>query len=60
MDNMLISKGEVVLGAPDRANTPRPTHDTRFCQLDVKMTSTELKLYKYKTCYDVKSGVHNI
>ena len=35
----LISKWEVVLGAPDRVNIPCLMHDTRLCQLDVKMTN---------------------
>ena len=30
---------EVVLGAPDRVNIPCLMHDTRLCQLDVKMTN---------------------
>ena len=29
----------VVLGAPDRVNIPCLMHDTRLCQLDVKMTN---------------------
>ena len=32
MDKMLISKREVVLGAPDRVNIPCLMHDTRLCQ----------------------------
>ena len=32
-------------------------HDTRLCQLDVKMTSTEHMRYKYKICIDVKTDV---
>ena len=35
---------EVVLGAPDRVNIPCPMHDTRLCQLDAKMTSTEHRI----------------
>ena len=30
---------DVVLGAPDRVNIPCPMHDTRLCQIDVKMTN---------------------
>ena len=30
---------EVVLGAPDRVIIPCLMHDTRLCQLDVKMTN---------------------
>ena len=29
----------MVLGAPDRVNIPCLMHDTRLCQLDVKMTN---------------------
>ena len=29
---------EVVLGVSDRVNIPCRMHDTRLCQLDVKMT----------------------
>ena len=36
---MIISNKEVVLGAPDRVNIPCLMHDTRLCQLDVKMTN---------------------
>ena len=32
MDKMLISKCEVVLGAPDRVNIPCLMHDIRLCQ----------------------------
>ena len=39
MDYMPASKWEVAPSAPDRANTPRPMHDTRLCQQDVKMTN---------------------
>ena len=39
MDKMLISKWEVVLGAPERVNIPCLMHDTRLCQYDVKMTN---------------------
>ena len=38
MDRCKIYKWEVVLGAPDRVNTPCLMHDTRLCQLYVKMT----------------------
>ena len=37
MDRCKISKWEVALGAPDRVNIPCLMHDTRLCQLDVKM-----------------------
>ena len=37
--NIMISKREVALGAPDRVNIPCLMHDTRICQLDVKMTN---------------------
>ena len=30
---------EVVIGAPDRINILCLMHDTRLCQLDVKMTN---------------------
>ena len=36
-----IPKWEVVLGAPERVNIPCPMHDTRLCQLDVKMHGTK-------------------
>ena len=39
MDRLKLSKWEVVLGAPDRVNIPCLFHDTRLCQLDVKMTN---------------------
>ena len=37
---------EVVLGAPDRVNTPCLMHDTRLCQPDVKMTNDWHGTYK--------------
>ena len=36
---MIISVWEVVLGAPDRVNILCLVHDTRLCQLDVKMSN---------------------
>ena len=39
MDRCIISNWEVALGAPDRVNIPCLMHDTRLCQLDVKMTN---------------------
>ena len=39
MDRFESSKWEVVLGAPDRVNIPCLMHDTRLCQIDVKMTN---------------------
>ena len=30
---------KVTLGTPDRVNIPYLMHDTRLCQLDVKMTN---------------------
>ena len=38
MDRFNSSKWEVVLGVQDRVNIPCLMHDTRLCQLDVKMT----------------------
>ena len=35
-------------------------HDTCLCKLDGKITSTELKICKYKNCSGVKTGAHNI
>ena len=44
----------MVLGAPD---IPCLMHDTRLCQLDVKMTNNYhgTKKIKYKTCQHVKN-----
>ena len=39
MDRFKLSKWEVVLGTPDRVNTPCLMYDTRLCQLDVQMTN---------------------
>ena len=55
MDGCKRSEWEVVLGAPDRVNIACVMHDTRLCQIYVKMTSTELKRCLYKTCRDVKN-----
>ena len=38
MDRCKLSKWEVVLGAPDRVNIPCLVHDTRLCQINVKIT----------------------
>ena len=38
MDRYKICEWEVVLGVPDRVDTPCIIHYTRLCQLDVKMT----------------------
>ena len=46
----------VVRGAPDRVNMPCLIHDTHICQI----TSTEPKIYQYKICHDVKTGIQNI
>ena len=37
MDICIISKWEVVLGAPDRGNILCLMHDTHLCPLDVQM-----------------------
>ena len=59
MDRFKLSKWKVVLGAQDRVNIPCFMHDTRICQSDFKMTtSTEPTRHKYKTCQDIKTGVH--
>ena len=52
----------MVLGAPDRVNIPCLIHDTHLCQIDDKMTNNYhgTKDIKNKTCYDGKTGVHNI
>ena len=34
-----IQNGSYILGAPDRVSIPCLMHDTRLCQLDVKMTN---------------------
>ena len=34
-----IIQNEEVLGARDRVNIPCLMHDTRLCQIDVKMTN---------------------
>ena len=55
MNNMIISKWEVVLGAPDRVNIHCPMHGTSLCQYDVKMTNDLNGVnIKYKICYEVK------
>ena len=47
-----------------RVNIPCLVHDAHLCQIDVKMTNNNWhgtkKDYKYKTCYYIKTGVHNI
>ena len=35
----IISRWKVALGAPDRINITFILHDTRLCQLDVKITN---------------------
>ena len=52
----------VVLRPPDRVYIPCLVHDTRLYQMDVKIAiiSNELKRCKYKTCYVVKTSIHNI
>ena len=45
---------EVVLGAPDRVNIPCLMHDTRLCQLDVKMTNNYHGTKKYSNTKPVK------
>ena len=47
-------KWEVVLAAPDRVNIPCPMHDTRLCQIDVKMTN---KLHGTKKDINTKPNV---
>ena len=39
MDKCKIYEWEVVLDSPDRVNIPCLMHDTRRCQIDVKMTN---------------------
>ena len=39
MDRLQNPKWEVELGAQDRVNILCLMHDTRFCQLDVKVTN---------------------
>ena len=41
----------------NRVNIPCLMHDTRLCQLDVKMTNNYhgTKVLKFKTCRDVKN-----
>ena len=54
MENMLLSRWEVVLGAVDRVNIPCRINDTHLCQADIKMTKSQqvlTKRYKHKTCY---------
>ena len=36
----MTSEWEVLLGTPDRANTPCLIHDTRHCQIDLIHTFT--------------------
>ena len=61
MDRYILSKlsGK---GVPDRVNIPCLMHDTHLCQLDVTMTNNYhgTNKLKYKTCQDIKTGVHNI
>ena len=46
MDRCKVFKWEVVPGDPYRVNIPCVMHDTRLCQIDVKM-SMEQKIYFY-------------
>ena len=39
MDRFKLSKWKMVQIVPDRVNKPCPMHDTRLCQLDVKMAN---------------------
>ena len=53
----------MVLGAPDRVNIPGLMHDTRICQLDVKMTNNyhgtkSISIQNLSRCK--KTGIHNI
>ena len=53
---------EVVTGAPDRVNIPCLMHDTRLCQLDVKMTNNyhgtkSISIQNLSRCK--KTGLHN-
>ena len=50
----------MVLGAPDRVNIPCLMHDTRLCQLDVKMTNNyhgtkSIKIENLSRCKNVSS-----
>ena len=58
MDMIIFNKGS----GTDRVNIPCLMHDTRLCKLDVQMTNNYhgTKIFKYKTCQDVKTGIHNI
>ena len=40
----------MVLGAPDRVNIPCLMHDTRLCQLDVKMTNVYIYNVYVRMC----------
>ena len=51
------------MGAPDTVNIPCLMHDTRFCQLDVKMTNNyhvrkSMEIQNLSRCKE--TGVHNI
>ena len=50
-------KCEVVLSAAAKSKIPCLMHDSHLCQkmLNLLISSTELKRYKYKTCYYAKT-----